>query len=202
MQKRIATALTFVLVLLVAGCASPEDRYSASPFDEAKLTLVSGDCDYLNGDKKKTVCKFKIKLNHKYPEAIDFKGVFKFAIATYDYQVRYAQYKDAEDEGFLEVTADEILGLYDGVAGISDVRVDYEMDPLETKSYFVSIVVPTKTIINSMDLVLDKMGETEFYPVGPLYISVCTDGPKSFATENLMQRGDVCESGKIVQMYP
>lgn len=198
----MALALMSPLVLLVAGCTSTENRYSDSPFDKAKLTFVSGDCDYLNGDKKKTVCQFKIKLNHKHSEALNLQGKFKFDIASYDYQVRYAQYKDAEDEGFLEITADEILGLYDGTAGISDVRVDYELDPLETKSYFVSVIVPSRTIINSMNLVLDKSGETEFYPVGPLYLSVCTDGPNSFATDNLIQRGDVCESGEIVRMYP
>ncbi len=196
----IFLVLGFALILSASGCSKAAERYTESPFDTAKLKLVSGQCEYLNGDKDKTLCTFKLRISHTNSEALDIKGKFKFDISTYDFQVRYAKYQEAENEGFLEVTADEVLGNYDGVVRTSDVQIDYSIDPLETTSYLVAVIVPTNTVINSVSLNLEKNGEVEFYPIGPAYLNVCTFGDKSFSDSAFMVRGAVCDSGKIKQM--
>lgn len=202
MKKYSALSLVLgtALVLSMSGCSKVDEPYTASPFDTAKLKLVSGQCEYLNGDKKQTLCRFKLKVNHTNSEALDIKGKFKFDISTYDFQVRYAKYQEGENEGYLEVTADEVLGSFEGVIRTTDVIIDYSIDPLETKSYLVGVIVPTKTVIQSVSLALDKSGEVEFYPIGPAHLNVCTFGAESFSDSAFMSRGAVCDSGKVTKM--
>ena len=201
MLKSFLRFLTLAsLLVVVSGCSSTStESEKASPLDDVVLRLISGTCQYLNFDKTQTVCTLKMRLKNNGQEPVAINGKFRFYISTYDYQVRYAQYKEFKNEGYKTINAPEVLGLYDGEVGTSDTRIDYEISPLETYKATVSVIVPTKTVIQGIELKMDK--NSEFYPdyIQNLGLNICTYGDKSTSDSQFMGRGYICEEGKAVK---
>ena len=194
-------ALTFLLVLVTSCSSMSTESVKASPLDDVELKLTSGTCEYLNFDKTQTLCKIKLRVKNNGQETVSINGKFRFLISTYDYQVRYAQYEESEDEGYKTINAPEVLGLYDGVVGTSATSIDYEISPLETYKVTVAVIVPTKTVIQGVEIKIDK--NSEFFPdyIRNLGLNICTYGDKSASDSKFMQRGFLCEEGKAVSIY-
>ena len=191
-----------LLLILVTGCSSMSSKpVDASPLDDVELKFTSGTCEYLNFDKTQTLCKLKLRVRNKGQEPVSINGKFRFSISTYDFQVRYAQYKEFENEGYKTINAPEVLGLYDGVVGTSTTRIDYEISPLETYKVTVAVIVPTKTVINGVKIEIDKNSEFASDSIRILFLNICTYGEKSAADSKFMQRGFLCEEGKAVSIY-
>ena len=192
-------ALTFLLVL-VTGCSSmSKESVEASPLDDVELKFTSGTCEYLNFDKTQTLCKLKLRVKNNGQEPVSINGKFRFSIKTYDFQVRYAQYKEFENELPEELPAPEVLGLYDGVVGTSATRIDYEISPLETYKVTVAVIVPTKTVISGVIIKIDDNSEFAGEWMRFLFLNICTYGEKSIADSKFMLRGYICEEGKAVK---
>jgi hypothetical protein len=177
------------------------ESLKSSPLDDVELKLTSGTCEYLNFDKNQTLCTLKLRVKNNGQEPVSVNGKFRFSISTYDFQLRYAQYKEGENEGYKTINAPEVLGLYDGVAGTSATRIDYEISPLETYKVTVAVIVPTKTVIQGIEIKIDK--DSEFFPdyIQNLGLNICTYGDKSTSDSNFMQRGYLCEDGKAISIY-
>ena len=189
-------ALAFVLAL-TTGCSSTStESQKFSPLEDIALKLTSGTCEYLNGDKNRTVCTLKVRLKNNGQEPVPINGKFRFEIATYDFQVRYAQYKENENEGFKTINAPEVFGLYDGVVGTSDIRIDDEINPLQAYNYTVAVIVPTGTIIQYLYIKIDKNADYASESIGGLPLNVCTFGDKSGSDSQFFVRGYICEKGK------
>ena len=190
--------LAFLLVLATGCSLTPTEPVKASPLDEVVLKFTSGTCQYLNFDKSQTVCTLKMRVKNNGQEPVSVNGKFRFYISTYDYQVRYAQYKELENEGYKTINAPEVLGLYDGEVGTSDTRIDYEISPLETYKVTVAVIVPTQTLIQGIEIKIDK--NSEYYPdiIQNLGLRICTYGDKSASDSNFWLRGYICEEGKAV----
>ena len=192
-------ALAFLLVLATGCSLTPAKSVKASPLDDVVMGLISGTCEYLNFDKTQTLCKLKLRVRNDGQEPVSINGKFRFDISTYDFQVRYAQYKELENEGYKTINAPEVLGLYDGVAGTSDTRIDYEISPLETYKVTVAVIVPTKTVIQNVEIQIDK--NSEYFPnyIQFRSLDICTYGDKSTSNHQFMLRGYICEKGKAVK---
>ena len=190
--------LAFLLVLATGCSLTPTETLKASPLDDVVMRLISGTCEYLNFDKTQTLCTLKLRVRNDGQEPVSINGMFRFDISTYDFQVRYAQYKELENEGYKTINAPEVLGLYDGVVGTSDTRIDYEISPLETYKVTVAVIVPTKTVISSVEIQIDK--NSEYFPnyIQLTGLNICTYGDKSTSDSKFMLRGYICEEGKAV----
>jgi hypothetical protein len=186
-------------MVFLTGCSSTlTESEKASPLDDVVLNFSSGTCEYMNGDKTKTLCKLRLRVKNNGQEPVSINGKFRFYISTYDYQVRYAQYKEFENEGYTTINAPEVLGLYNGVVGTSDTRIEYELSPLETYKVTVAVIVPTKTIIHGVEINIDK--NSEFFPdiIQNTHLQICTYGDKSTSDNIFKVRGNICEEGVAV----
>ena len=199
MAKYSFRLMSFIfLLVLTTGCSSTStELVDVSPLDDISLELTSGTCEYHNGDESKTYCLLKVLLKNNGQEPISINGKFRFSISTRDYQVRLAQYKEYENEGAKTINAPQVIGLDDGVVGVSDTRIDEEVSPLENYNFSVAVIVPTGTVINEVSVKIDKNAEYASESIWGDYLGICTYGDKS-ASSSFRVRGRICEKGKAV----